>query len=175
MSEGQSLNATTDAALNDGQLREAVQFALAQASKHGASDAEAAASLSHSGIVAIHEVGQCEGVHYFSMQYIDGETLAQRLRKGPIPPVEAATILRKIAQAVSYAHQRGVIHRDLKPANLLLANDDTVKLVDFGIVKVFGTSEHTAPGSVLGTADYMPPEQLGKLGKRQARRRAAAG
>jgi len=84
-------------------------------------EAEAAANLDHPGIVPIYEVGQHEGQHYFSMGFIEGQSLAARVAAGPLPPLEAAELTKKIAEAIAYAHSKGVIHRDLKPANILLA------------------------------------------------------
>ena len=83
-------------------------------------EAEAAAHLDHPGIVPIYEIGQHEGQHFFSMGYVDGCSLADRVKGGPLPPIKAAEIVRKIADAIAYAHAHGVIHRDLKPANVLL-------------------------------------------------------
>ena len=84
-------------------------------------EAEAAANLEHPGIVPIFEVGQHEGQHFFSMGYVDGPNLAQVLADGPLSPRDAATLVKLVAEAIAYAHDRGVIHRDLKPANVLLA------------------------------------------------------
>ncbi len=86
-------------------------------------EAEAAANLDHPGIVPIHEVGQHEGQHYFSMGFVEGQSLSQRLAGGPLPGREAAALLAKVAEAIEYAHRHGVIHRDLKPANVLLDKD----------------------------------------------------
>ena len=83
-------------------------------------EAEAAANLDHPGIVPIYEVGQHEGQHYFSMGFVEGQSLSQRLAEGPLPAREAAELIRRVSEAIEYAHQRGVIHRDLKPANILL-------------------------------------------------------
>src|SRR4029077_880072 len=83
-------------------------------------EAEAAANLDHPNIVPIHEVGEHEGQHYFSMDYIEGQDLAERMRRGPMPLKEAASCVQTIAGAIHYAHQRGVLHRDLKPSNILL-------------------------------------------------------
>ncbi len=85
-------------------------------------EAEAAANLDHPGIVPIFEVGEHDGQHYFSMGFVDGMSLAKRVADGPLPPREAAHLVRQVALAVQYAHDKGVIHRDLKPANILLAN-----------------------------------------------------
>jgi len=87
-------------------------------------EAEAAASLRHPNIVAIHEVGQHEGRSYFSMDYIDGKNLADILREGPVPNRTAAQYLKTVAEAVHYAHQRGTLHRDLKPHNLIIDGCD---------------------------------------------------
>ena len=82
-------------------------------------EAESAANLDHPGIVPIFEVGEHDGQHYFSMGFIEGQSLADRIKDGPLPPKEAAEYTKKIAEAVAFAHERGVIHRDLKPANVL--------------------------------------------------------
>ena len=123
-------------------------------------EAEAAAQLNHPGIVPIYEVGEHEGHHYFSMGFIEGESLAARLNEGPLPPREAAEITKKIARAIAYAHQKKVIHRDLKPANILVDTEGEPKVTDFGVAKNFETdSGLTVTGQVLGTPGYMPPEQ----------------
>lgn len=128
-------------------------------------EAEAAANLDHPGIVPIHEVGQHQGQHYFSMGFVDGPSLAQRLVEGPIPPREAAGLMAQVAEAIAYAHRRGLIHRDIKPGNILLDRDGTPRLTDFGLVKkVEGDSALTASGQVMGTPSYMPPEQAGGQG-----------
>ncbi|MHC4402627.1 MAG: serine/threonine-protein kinase [Planctomycetota bacterium] len=128
-------------------------------------EAEAAANLDHPGIVPIHEVGQHEGQHYFSMGYVEGQSLSVKIADGPLPPREAAELTKKVAEAVAYAHEQGVIHRDLKPANVLLDRDGDPRVTDFGLAKrVEGDSHLTDTGQVLGTPSYMPPEQAaGKL------------
>ena len=113
----------------------------------------------------IYEVGEVEGQHYFSMGFVEGESLSAKVADGPMPPREAAELTRKIAQAMAHAHSRGVIHRDLKPGNVLLDHNGEPKVTDFGLAKqVEGDSELTASGQILGTPAYMPPEQAaGKL------------
>ncbi|MBI3862625.1 MAG: serine/threonine protein kinase, partial [Planctomycetia bacterium] len=82
-------------------------------------EAEAAANLDHPGIVPIFEIGQHDGQHYFSMAFVEGESLARKVANGPLPPREAAQLVKQVAEAVDYAHAKGIIHRDLKPANVL--------------------------------------------------------
>jgi tetratricopeptide (TPR) repeat protein len=128
-------------------------------------EAEAAANLDHPGIVPVYEVGQHEGQHYFSMGYVEGQSLSQRLAGGPLPAREAAELIRHVAEAIEYAHQRGVIHRDLKPANILLDRNGNARVTDFGLAKkIQGDSGLTGSGQIMGTPSYMPPEQAG--GKR---------
>ncbi len=123
-------------------------------------EAEAAAQLDHPGIVPIYEVGEHEGHHFFTMGFVDGESLATRLLHGPLAPREAALLVRQISEAVQYAHERGVIHRDLKPANILLDRTGQPRISDFGLAKnIHHDSGLTASGQVMGTPGYMPPEQ----------------
>jgi tRNA A-37 threonylcarbamoyl transferase component Bud32/tetratricopeptide (TPR) repeat protein len=128
-------------------------------------EAEAAARLDHAGIVPIYEVNCLDGQHYFSMGYVDGSSLAARVAAGPVSAREAAELVKRIAEAVHYAHEHGVIHRDLKPQNILLTSDGQPKVTDFGLAKnAGGDSNLTASGQVLGTPSYMAPEQAaGKM------------
>jgi serine/threonine protein kinase len=130
-------------------------------------EAESAAALDHPGIVPIFEVGEHEGHHFFSMGLVEGDSLAARIAKSPLPPKEASELVRKIAEAVQYAHDQGVVHRDLKPANILLDKDGQPRVTDFGLAKrVKGDSDLTATGQILGTPSYMPPEQAaGRTGQ----------
>ena len=123
-------------------------------------EAEAAANLQHPNIVAIHEVGEHEGQHYFSMDYVEGQNLAQRVQNQPLSPEMATTYLRPIAEAVHYAHQRGVLHRDLKPSNILIDPFDQPRITDFGLAKRLDSeSDLTATDQIMGTPQYMSPEQ----------------
>ena len=129
-------------------------------------EAEAAANLQHPGIVPVHEVGQQEGHHYFSMDYIEGRSLAEIVRENPLPAQRAAQYVQAIAEAVDYAHGQGTLHRDLKPSNILIDTDDRVHVTDFGLAgRVDGDGDLTRTGQILGTPSYMPPEQAqGKRG-----------
>ncbi len=116
--------------------------------------------LQHPGIVQIIGYGQEEDILYYAMELVKGRTLFQMLREnGTFTWREVIRITIDICYALKHAHDRGVIHRDLKPSNLFLTDDDQVKLVDFGIARLFGTTQLTADHSVVGTADYMAPEQ----------------
>jgi eukaryotic-like serine/threonine-protein kinase len=123
-------------------------------------EAESAANLDHPGIVPIYEIGEHEGQHFFSMGFVEGTSLAARVVDGPLPPREAADLVRLVAEAIQYAHEKGVIHRDLKPANVLLDSQGRPKVTDFGLAKKLeGDSGLTHTGQVMGTPSYMPPEQ----------------
>lgn len=118
--------------------------------------------LKHPNIVTLIGYGEQHGQLFYSMELVNGESLQQRLRREKRlhwPFVLDMAI--DICNALKHAHNFGVIHRDLKPANLLVTPSDSTKLVDFGIAKLFGSSDHTAMGAVLGTADFMAPEQAG--------------
>ena len=135
-------------------------------------EAAAAASLQHPNIVAIHEVGFAEGQHFFAMDYVEGRTLAQLVAKGPLPARQAATYLKTIAEAIHFAHERNVLHRDLKPSNVLIDSaTDQPRVTDFGLAKrLEAETELTLSGQVLGSPNYMSPEQAtakrGTVGKR---------
>jgi eukaryotic-like serine/threonine-protein kinase len=133
-------------------------------------EAQAAANLDHPGIVPIYEIGKRDGRHYFSMKFIAGESLAQRLKKRtaaqptlPLKTAEARDAVRlvaAVARAVHFAHQRGIIHRDLKPANILIDEQGQPHVTDFGLAKrVSDDSELTHTGTIVGTPSYMAPEQ----------------
>jgi len=123
-------------------------------------EARAAARLSHPNIIPIYEVGQYAGQHYFTMEYVEGESLQQRLKAGPLDIETAVRIVQQVARAVAYLHQNGMVHRDLKPSNIILDKDGTPYVTDFGLAKVAAGDWHTtASGAILGTPSYMAPEQ----------------
>ncbi len=125
-------------------------------------EAMATARLEHANIVPVYDVGDIEGRPFFSMQLVDGETLAQRVAGGPLPQREAAQLVAAVAEAISFAHQQGVLHRDLKPSNILISSDGTPLVTDFGLAKQTGTqADLTRSGVLLGTPAYMSPEQAG--------------
>src|SRR5262249_55497409 len=125
-------------------------------------EAEALASLRHPGIVQVYEVGECAGRPFFSLEFVEGGSLADRLRSRPLPPAEAARLVQALARAMHAAHQAGVVHRDLKPSNVLLAADGTPKVTDFGLARrLEGGARQTASCAVMGSPSYMAPEQAG--------------
>ena len=130
-------------------------------------EAVLAASLQHPNIVAIHEVGVHEGQQFFAMDYVEGPSLARLVGHQPLPARRAAGYLKTVAEAIHYAHERGILHRDLKPSNVLIDASDQPRVTDFGLARRFeGDSQVTLTGQVLGSPNYIPPEQaLGKRGK----------
>jgi eukaryotic-like serine/threonine-protein kinase len=123
-------------------------------------EAKLAASLSHPNIVAIHEVGEQEGQPYFSMELIEGRSLAELSRDKPMGARRAAELTKTVAEAVQYAHERHLLHRDLKPSNVLVDTLGVPHVTDFGLAKRSdGDADLTLAGQVLGTPNYMPPEQ----------------
>jgi hypothetical protein len=124
------------------------------------SEAAAAARLHHPNIVSVHRVGAHEGRHFYSMDLVEGPSLAQRLEAGPLPGRDAARYLATVARAIHHAHEQGVLHRDLKPGNVLLDHDDQPHVTDFGLAKQTNAdARQTRTGAVLGTPSYMAPEQ----------------
>jgi serine/threonine protein kinase len=136
-------------------------------------EAEVLASLNHPNIAAIHSLEKANGAFFLVLELVEGETLDERIRRGPIPVDEALDIAKHICEALETAHEKGIVHRDMKPANIKLTSNSNVKVLDFGLAKVreAGTEATTlsnsptlmtgasAPGMILGTAAYMAPEQ----------------
>jgi eukaryotic-like serine/threonine-protein kinase len=123
-------------------------------------EAKAAGALQHANIVTIYEMGEADGVPFIAMEYLEGETLEALIRRrARIPVAQKIGYLVDTCRALQYAHRRGVIHRDIKPANILVTTDGVVKVVDFGIARIAGTSK-TQTGTVLGTLAYMSPQQI---------------
>src|SRR5579871_24471 len=122
-------------------------------------EARNAAGLSHPHIVRIYDRGQAEGTYYIAMEYLDGPTLKELLvRKGPTPPLTAIKFAREILSALAEAHRNEIVHRDIKPHNVIVSPDWNIKVTDFGIARS-GASQMTEAGSIVGTAQYLSPEQ----------------
>ncbi len=122
-------------------------------------EASSAAGLSHPNIVGIFDRGEWDGTYYIAMEFVEGRTLKDIIReRGPAPPEAAADITLQILRAARFAHQHGVVHRDIKPHNVLIDTEGRVRVTDFGIARA-GVSDMTETGSVMGTAQYLSPEQ----------------
>jgi len=122
-------------------------------------EARAAAQLNHPNIVTIYDVGEQAGVHYIAMEYLDGGSLRDRLARGPLSVDQAQQIVEQVGSALDYAHTRGLIHRDVKPANILFTADNRPKITDFGIARASDGTRLTRTGVLMGTPEYMSPEQ----------------
>jgi serine/threonine-protein kinase len=123
-------------------------------------EARAAAALSHPNVAGVFDYGEDEGRNFIVMEYVRGRDLARLLREdGPLSSERTALIGAQIAEALAHAHEAGLVHRDIKPANVIVGPDDRVKVTDFGIARAQADSSLTATGSVLGTAQYISPEQ----------------
>jgi predicted Ser/Thr protein kinase len=123
-------------------------------------EAQAAASLSHPGVVAVYDTGSENGTHFIVMEYVDGRTLKDVIRaEAPLYPDRAAEITADVCAALAAAHARGLVHRDVKPANIMLMPDGRVKLMDLGIARAAASETVTQTAAMLGTAQYLSPEQ----------------
>jgi serine/threonine-protein kinase len=145
-------------------LMRSSSFGAAEDLRRFRSEARAAAQLTHPNIIPIYEVGEENGRPYFTMELVEGNNLAQIIRRTPLAPDLAARQVRTIAQAVHYAHEQGILHRDLKPANVLVDRSGCIRVTDFGLAKLLqaramDSMTATKSGAVLGTPSYMPPEQ----------------
>jgi TolB-like protein len=122
-------------------------------------EAQAAAALSHPNICVIHEIGESDGSSYIAMEYVDGETLRDKIRKGPLAVAEALAIGVQVAAGLGEAHRHGIVHRDVKSANIMVTEKRQAKVMDFGLAKLRGGSPLTRTRTTLGTVSYMSPEQ----------------
>jgi serine/threonine protein kinase/Tol biopolymer transport system component len=140
-------------------------------------EARAAAALSHPNVMAVYEVGHCNGRSYIAAEYVEGDTLADRIRRGPLNARDAIPLAAQIAAGLAAAHETGIVHRDLKPANVKIRPDGVVKVLDFGLAKLSeaaspGVEQASSPaaspitlaGAVVGTPAYMAPEQARGMG-----------
>ncbi|MEZ6037073.1 MAG: protein kinase [Planctomycetota bacterium] len=129
-------------------------------------EATTAAGLRHPAIVPIHEVGEWRGLHFFSMEFVDGEPLSERVHKERLGvgngtrAQQVAELVARVAEALHHAHQRDLVHRDVKPHNIMIGHDGSVRLLDFGLVKDVGVARESATGSFVGTPHYCSPEQV---------------
>src|SRR6266513_1228255 len=122
-------------------------------------EAKNAAGLSHPNIVSIYDRGEAEGTYYIAMEYLDGRSLKELVvARGPLPVADAIAFTRQVLNALRFAHRKGVVHRDIKPHNVMADADGRLKVTDFGIARA-GVSQMTEAGSIIGTAQYLSPEQ----------------
>ncbi|HXE74719.1 MAG TPA: protein kinase [Candidatus Xenobia bacterium] len=123
-------------------------------------EAQAAGGLQHPNIVIIYDLGEADGLPYIAMEFLEGESVEKLIARQPkIPVAQKLNIIMQLCRGLDYAHKRGIVHRDIKPGNIIALHDGTVKVVDFGIVRLTSTSM-TSTGMVIGTVGYMSPEQI---------------
>ncbi|MDQ4149034.1 MAG: protein kinase, partial [Actinomycetota bacterium] len=122
-------------------------------------EAQAAAAVGHPNLVSVFDTGSEDDLHYIVMEYVEGKTLEEALRNGPLDPASARRIAAAVCSGLAVAHSKGIVHRDIKPANIMLERDGNVKLMDFGIAKAETGPDLTEAGLVLGTVTYLSPEQ----------------
>ncbi len=123
-------------------------------------EAKAASALDHPNICTIHEINEAaDGQLYLVMAHYDGETLKERITRGPVPIDDAIDVATQVGQGLAEAHGAGIVHRDIKPANLLVTKSGVVKILDFGLAKLAGSDGMTQTGTTVGTVAYMSPEQ----------------
>ena len=142
-------------------LIQAGRFASQEDISRFLNEARAAANLQHPNIVTVHDVGECDGQYFYSMDYVNGVNLAEMVRDKPLSAQVAARYIQQTAEAIHYAHQHAIVHRDIKPTNILIDEQDQPRILDFGLAKFLdANSDLTKPWHVLGTPPYMPPEQF---------------
>lgn len=128
-------------------------------------EALSASSLSHPNIVEMYDVGEDNGIYYIVMEYIEGQTLKQLLkRRGSLTLSEAIDIMLQITEGMAHAHDSYIIHRDLKPQNIMIQDDGQIKITDFGIAMALNSTQLTQTNSVMGSVHYLPPEQAAGKG-----------
>ena len=121
-------------------------------------EAKATANLRHPNIVAVYDIGQHEGEYYFTMDFVEGSSLEELLKKKKISLRQKIKTMIKVSEAVHYAHSKGIVHRDLKPANILMDSERGPLLGDFGLAKVINETSVSATGTIVGTPNYIAPE-----------------
>jgi len=131
----------------------------AEARERFLQEARAAAALSHPNICTIHEVDESEDKPFIAMEYVEGENLREKIRKGLLPVEEVLAITTEVAEGLEKAHQKGIVHRDIKSANIMVTESGQAKIMDFGLAKLCGGTAFTKEGATLGTVAYMSPEQ----------------
>ena len=132
-------------------------------------EAQSASSLNHPNIITIYEIGVEDSVSFIAMEYVDGKTLRELLKNGPLAARKVVQIATQLAEGLTKAHEAGIVHRDLKPENVMITKDNYAKILDFGLAKLFlpsreevsalQTAAKTDAGTILGTTGYMSPEQ----------------
>ncbi len=122
-------------------------------------EAKAAATLNHQNIVTIYEINEFEDQTYIAMEYVEGQTLKEKITSNPLPLTRALEITTQICEGLKCAHEAGIVHRDIKPQNIIINKDGRVKILDFGLAKLKGVTQLTKESSTLGTVHYMSPEQ----------------
>jgi serine/threonine protein kinase len=135
--------------------------------KRFAVEAKAASALNHPNVATIYDIGESDGISFIAMEYVEGQTLDQKIKCGPMDAIDIQTIARQVAEALDHAHHKGIIHRDIKPANLIVTSQGQVKVLDFGLAKMSREAPFeqvrpattTLPGLLMGTVEYMSPEQ----------------
>jgi eukaryotic-like serine/threonine-protein kinase len=155
----------------DGELGEAVALKVIRGEFLSSEDAEArfkrelsvARQVTHKNVIRIFDLGQVEGIKYISMQFVDGSDLSSLLKAGPIPLDRCLDIVLQLCAGLGAAHQKGIVHRDLKPANIMVDKSNNVYLMDFGLARSVEATQYTSTGAMIGTFEYMSPEQaMGK-------------